>query len=304
MPTDKRFAAARSPFRPTATRWPSAAGPFGKVFDAQTGHLRRTLRDESLIADSDGWNGLPADQREKLGSIERAHGSVHCVAFSPDGSWLATSGGHIFEATGATRGALKLWDAKTGECEHDLGEHFGAVFSAAFSPDGKALASVGKHPPAWTASVRLWEPEDGRVVSVLRVSRGHPRSVAFSPDGKLLAAGGIVHNSEDDSTSGMLLIWNARTGALLLNRPRPSLVASVAFSADGKTLAVGEYERGVTLWDPETLNQKGEIQPQTDLPHDFKGTVRVAFSPRGSLLAIGAENEKGGFLSVWDLGQP
>jgi ribosome assembly protein 4 len=49
-----------------------------------------------------------------------------------------------------------------------------------------------------------------------------------------------------------------------LNRPRPSWVASVAFSADGKTLAAGEYERGVTLWDPETLKQKGG--PSADRP--------------------------------------
>jgi WD40 repeat protein len=124
--------------------------------------------------------------------------------------------------------------------------------------------------------------------------------VAFSPDGKLLAAGGIVAEGYD-KTSGMLLVWDAGTGALLLNRAFPTAVTSVAFSPDGSTLASGEHERGVTLWDPHTLKEKCKLDPFG--PHsETKGVVRVTFSPTGNLLAIAANHaEQGGFVTVWAL---
>jgi len=170
----------------------------------------------------------------------------------------------------------------------------------AFTPDGKVLASAGVHPPRWTSSVRFWDPQGGAVKKVLQSPRGDPWSVAFSPDGKLLAAGGIVSEG-DDKTSGMLLIWDARTGALLFDRALTTAVTSVAFSADGETLASGEYDRGVTLWDPTTLNPTCKLNP-IDPPSDMEGPVHVAFSPKGNLLAAAAENTKlGGFVTVWAL---
>ncbi len=290
-------------FSPDGKTLAVGGGPVVKLFDSQTGRLQLALEDKQLIEEIKKLGGN-SEQLDKLAAAPHAHGSVESVAFSPDGTLLATSGRHIIEASGATPGHIKLWDAKTGELKRDLGEHFGAVRSVAFSPDGKIMASAGNHPPRWTASVRSWDPQTGAIKSMFFIPRGDPWSVAFSPDGKLMAAGGIIHEEEDDPTSGTLLVWNARTGARLISRPLPGVVASIAFSADGKTLATGEYERGVTLWDPETLKPKGEIKPQTDLPRDLTGTVCVAFSPSGNLLAIGAENERHGFVTIWEIGEP
>ena len=88
-------------------------------------------------------------------------------------------------------------------------------------------------------------------------------------------------------------------GDLLFNRSMPGLVTSLSFSADGRTLASGSDGQGVTLWNPETLEPKGEIQLSGDSPRD----VQVAFSPTGAALAVGTKNEKQGCLTLWEIGQ-
>jgi WD40 repeat protein len=278
-------------------------GPVVKLYDVASGRLDLTFVDKRLVEPLREQGGQPHST-----IVPFAHGQVFYVAFSPDGTLLATSGDVIREVgedTGATAGKVKLWDTKTGELKRDVGEWYGAVRSVAFSPDGKTLASVGTHPPEGTSSVRLWDPQTGNVKSDLPIGRGGiPWSVAFSPDGKLVAASALVHEGDGGGRQGeracKLLVWNAQTGAPLCNRPVPGL-AQLSFSADSRTLAAGVDGRGVTLWNPETLEPKGEIQPSTDSLSD----VRVAFSPIGNVLAVAAKDAKqGGFITVWEIAQP
>lgn len=287
-------------FSPDGKTLAVGADPVVRLYETETGRPQLVLKDKQLADEYGKIRGHKSEELKKIEAVPHAHGRVHSIAFSPDGTVLATSGEHVFEASGATPGHLKLWDPKTGEMKQDLGLHFGAVRSAAFTPDGKSLASAGVHPPRWTSSIRFWDPQGGAVKKVLESPRGDPWSVAFSPDGKLVAAGGIVAEDRDKS-SGMLVIWDAQTGALLLDRALPTAVTSVAFSADGETLASGEYDRGVTLWDPTTLNATSKLNP-IDPPSDMEGPVHVAFSPKGNLLVAAAKSaELGGFVTVWDL---
>jgi WD40 repeat protein len=62
--------------------------------------------------------------------------------------------------------------------------HTGWVYSVAFSPDGKLLASgSGDH------TIKLWEVATGQEVRTLTGHTWNVLSVAFSPDGQLLASG-------------------------------------------------------------------------------------------------------------------
>src|SRR5205807_770650 len=80
-------------------------------------------------------------------------GSLHQLAFDPEGTRLALAGmdGTVLvrEVTGAER-----WRAS---------RHTDAVTSLAFSPDGRRLASAG-----WDGTVRLWDARTGKELHLLR----------------------------------------------------------------------------------------------------------------------------------------
>ena len=60
--------------------------------------------------------------------------------------------------------------------------HIGQIWSIAFSPDGKTLASGGQD-----HSIRLWNVNTGQ--QIRKITRRRVNGVAFSPDGKTLACG-------------------------------------------------------------------------------------------------------------------
>jgi WD40 repeat protein len=69
--------------------------------------------------------------------------SVSTVAFSPDGTVLAT---------GAYDNTVRLWSVSEGKPLGTMMEHTDKVHSVAFSPDGTLLASG-----AADSTVRLWK---------------------------------------------------------------------------------------------------------------------------------------------------
>ena len=116
--------------------------------------------------------------------------------------------------------------------------HTGAVFSVAFSPDGKTLASGSAD-----HTIRLWDVATGSPIGQpLTGHTGTVLSVAFSPDGKILASGSV-----DDT----IRLWDMFTGRPI-GEPltgHTRSVTSVAFSPDGRILASGSHDGTIRLWD-------------------------------------------------------
>ncbi len=127
-----------------------------------------------------------------------------CIAFSPDGRWLATTGGsdvHVLD-TRTWRPALTIRGSR--------------IHRLAFDPTGSRLVTG-----ATTGVAAIWSIPSGARIRHLRDVGGPVDAVAFSPDGQLVVSG---------SRDGAVQIWRAGSGELqsqLNPLPLPNLSGRV-----------------------------------------------------------------------------
>ena len=183
---------------------------------------------------------------------------VDCVAFSPDGTLLASAGSDK---------QVRLWAAADGTEVRSLTGHTGPVYGLDFSPDGNILASAG----ARDRTVRLWDTGTGAPLRRLTGNTSEVRWVVFSPDGNSLASAG------SDQT---VRIWDTRTWTA----PRTltghaAAVHCVAFSPDGNLLASASSDQTVRIWDTRTWTAL------RTLTGHYYSVSSLSFSADGSLLA-------------------
>lgn len=205
-----------------------------KIWDIETGACIATLPDHGHVVES--------------------------VAFSPDGALIATASGD----PRAARGALRIFDARTGEGLHAIETNDDVLVEVHFSHDGTFVLTRARN-----GTVSLWDSATGA-----RLQMFHPEApiirVALSPDDTLLAV-----------TSGKTaVLFSTTTGEAveaLFGATRP--LRSVAFSADSQFVAAGGSDADVFVFSQAT----GEVVTMLG-GHD--AAVRdVVFSPDGALVA-------------------
>jgi WD40 repeat protein len=224
-------------------------GPGGKVFSVAAGrnvylerlsdrHLVRTIRQPTVVT---------------------------AIAFSPDGTRLATAG---------TDGIGRVWPLSGGG-PLVLGRRGRARTCVAFGPDGKLVATSSRD-----STATLWDAATGKLLRTLSGHKKDLTSVAFSPDGRLV----LTASADRDAR-----LWDAETAReVQLLRWHLGAVTDAEFSPDGRWI-VTAAPASAQLWQPGTeapllpLGITGPSKPLTSAVFDPAGRTVLVASEDGTV---------------------
>jgi WD40 repeat protein len=237
---------------------------------------------------------------------------VTALAFSPDGSLLA-SGGHYGDA----RGEVRVWDLAAGRPVFVLSPSPQAVYSLAFSRDARTLMTGEPD-----ATVGLWDVATGRPEGRLVGRGGEVGRLATTPRGGLIAFAEAPDGDRESippaargsdvrwyrggwpmavSADGGVTAAGAEGGRAVILRtaaaeyqiPNPAAgsVTALAFTPDARVLVIGGHDGSVELWDVATLGRVARAR--------FHGSVvnAAAVTPDGRVLAT-ASNDR--TVGLWN----
>ncbi|MFB8789975.1 MAG: NB-ARC domain-containing protein [Potamolinea sp.] len=194
---------------------------------------------------------------------------------------------------------VKLWDLMTGECLKTFLGHTNRVWTVAYHPKGRQIASGGDD-----HATKLWNLKLGRCQKTFKGHTNAVISLALSPDGNYLASG------HEDQT---VRLWDIKNATLVQTlREHTNRVWSVAFQpatsalpsvkedrkgifqgrTNGRILASGSGDYTIKLWDLQLGKSLQTLYGHTSW------VWSIAFHPNGTKLVSASYDQT---VKLWDV---
>lgn len=242
----------------------------------------------ACIGREDGAQVWDVERGQVLAELPH-HCRVEVVTFSPDNKTILTAG---------MDKKVRFWDSTTGKPAGDPLPHRGEVWAAAYSRDGRLVATA--EAAGTDVSAQLWDAKTRTPIGKpLPYPDGRITMLAFSPDSKTLAVAGGGTTAR---------VWDVASGRLMCILKHQGAVNSVAFSPDGRTLITASGDLTARLWEVQTGKPVGMplLHPTQVITASFDMAPEIVPTPptrppekRGVLTAT-----RDGTIRRWPIAPP
>ncbi len=253
---------------------------------------------------------LSAQPSAELPKFKGHHKTIHAIAFSPDGKYIATasddntvkiwrrSDGHRIEtlkhsddvlavtfsnnskiiASGGRDNVVKTWEVETGKNLRTFKGHEQEITSLCFGPEDEMLVSGSAD-----CSLRLWKMNKWRSDEVFTGHKARVNDVDFGPQGQ------YILSASDDQT---IKVWD-----LTINRARftyyghTHYVKAVKFNRNGDYLVSASYDKQLMVWKMWRRNPVKILKG-----HDF-GVNAVDFSADSKYIVSASDDNT---IKLWN----
>ena len=233
------------------------------VMDADRGYVFSAGSDGKIIR----WNlktDLPDPGPDHFRTGDSS--SVLALAASRDSSLLVSSG---------IDGALKIWDAASGECRRSFERRLVTPGSFAVSPDASKMAMIGRDGHIYMYDARK---DEERLLKISGDGELFIELLAFRSSGKELVA---------CARSGLIGVYDPYDGkALGTVKPAGGYINSMAIFAGERRLLTHNGDNTLRLYEFESGGPGSEVKivPLQIIPFTMRLT---AFAASGDMIAAG-----------------
>ncbi len=260
----------------SSTSHSSSSGNASPELVIQTGHSSRV----NCLAFAPNGRWLASGGADSVVKLWNVESSLELRALSGHGGWIKSlainrNGGLV--ASGSNDRTIRIWNVTSGLMVKTLSGHGGPVEAVAFSPDDRVLASGSSD-----NTIKIWDLASGREMQTLKGHTGWITTLTFSPDGKLLVSG---------SADRFVKLWNTTSWTETRTlKKHTETVTTASFSADGNLLSTAGADGNVCLW------RSADYREQVVVSHGAHRILALVFRGRDELLSAAAD----GSITTWN----
>ena len=193
---------------------------------------------------------------------------VSSAVFNPAGTRLLTA---------SDDRTARVWDSATAEQLLVLSDHPEWVVGAAYSPDGKLIATISGN------KAYIWNARSGERLLTLAGHKNLIYAVAFSPDGTRLATGSLDRK---------IILWDVNTRKeLFMLSGHMGAIVEVAFDKEGKFLISSSNDGTVRMWDIRPSRELLTVSMQDSMS-------QIAFNSGSNHIAA---SDGTGAVKIWNV---